>query len=42
MLAVLAIMGCFVYPASVALRAAGNRVASDSERGHDAMLKQAQ
>jgi hypothetical protein len=41
-LATAAIMGCFVYPASMALRAAGKSIADQSERGHAAMLEQAQ
>ncbi len=40
-LAVCAVMGCFVYPLSLAMRSTGNRIAQESERGHDAMLEQA-
>lgn len=39
-LAVCAIMGCFVYPLSLAMRSAGKRVAQESERGHEVMLQQ--
>ena len=41
-LAVCAIMGCFVYPLSLAMRSTGERIADESERGHDVMLQQAQ
>jgi hypothetical protein len=40
-LAVCAVMGCFVYPLSLAMRSTGERIADESERGHDAMLDQA-
>ena len=39
-LAVCAVMGCFVYPLSLAMRSTGERIADESERGHDAMLDQ--
>ena len=41
-LAVCAVMGCFVYPLSLAMRSTGQRSADESERGHDVMLQQAQ
>jgi hypothetical protein len=41
-LAVCAVMGCFVYPLSLAMRSTGQRIADESERGHDVMLDQAQ
>lgn len=40
-LAVCAVMGCFVYPLSLAMRSTGQRIAQESERGHDVMLEQA-
>jgi hypothetical protein len=40
-LAVCAVMGCFVYPLSLAMRSTGTRIAQESEKGHDAMLEQA-
>jgi hypothetical protein len=40
-LAVCAVMGCFVYPLSLAMRSTGARIADESERGHDVMLEQA-
>ena len=40
-LAVCAIMGCFVYPLSLAMQSTGKRIAQESERGHDVMLDQA-
>ena len=40
-LAVGAVMGCFVYPLSLAMRTTGQRIADESERGHDVMLEQA-
>lgn len=40
-LAVCAVMGCFVYPLSLAMRSTGQRIAQESERGHAAMLEQA-
>lgn len=40
-LAVCALMGCFVYPLSLAMRSTGTRIAQESERGHDVMLEQA-
>ena len=40
-LAVCAIMGCFVYPLSLVMRSTGERIAQESERGHDVMLDQA-
>ena len=40
-LAVCAVMGCFVYPLSLAMRSTGERIADESERGHDVMLDQA-
>jgi hypothetical protein len=39
-LAVCAVMGCFVYPLSLAMNATGKRIAQESERGHDVMLEQ--
>lgn len=39
-LAVCALMGCFVYPLSLAMRSTGERIAQESERGHDVMLEQ--
>lgn len=39
-LAVCAVMGCFVYPLSLVMRTTGARVAMESERGHDVMLSQ--
>lgn len=39
-LAVCAVMGCFVYPLSLAMRSTGQRIAQESERGHDVMLEQ--
>ena len=39
-LAVCALMGCFVYPHSIAMRSTGTRIAQESERGHDVMLDQ--
>lgn len=39
-LAVCAVMGCFVYPLSLAMRSTGERIAQESERGHDVMLDQ--
>ena len=39
-LAVCAVMGCFVYPLSLAMRSTGKRIAQESERGHDVMLEQ--
>ena len=39
-LAVCALMGCFVYPLSIAMRSTGTRIAQESERGHDVMLDQ--
>ncbi len=39
-LAVCALMGCFVYPLSIAMRSTGTRIAQESERGHDVMLAQ--
>ena len=41
LLAVAAVMGCFVYPLSLAMRSTGKRVAQECERGHDVMLRQA-
>ncbi len=41
-LAVCAVMGCFVYPLSLAMQSTGKRIADESERGHDVMLQQAQ
>jgi hypothetical protein len=40
-LAVCAVMGCFVYPLSLAMRSTGQRIAQESETGHDVMLDQA-
>jgi hypothetical protein len=40
-LAVCAVMGCFVYPLSLAMNSTGKRIAQESERGHDVMLEQA-
>jgi hypothetical protein len=42
LLATVALMGCFVYPASQAMRTTGKRIAQESERGHDVMLEQKQ
>jgi hypothetical protein len=39
-LAVCAVMGCFVYPLSLAMRSTGARIADESEKGHDVMLDQ--
>ena len=39
-LAVCAVMGCFVYPLSLAMNSTGKRIADESERGHDVMLEQ--
>jgi hypothetical protein len=39
-LGVCALMGCFVYPLSLAMRSTGQRIAQESERGHDVMLEQ--
>ena len=39
-LAVCAVMGCFVYPLSIAMRSTGTRIAQESEKGHDVMLDQ--
>ena len=39
-LAVCAVMGCFVYPLSLAMRSTGERIAEESEKGHDVMLDQ--
>jgi len=39
-LAVCAVMGCFVYPLSLAMRSTGQRIAQESEQGHDVMLDQ--
>jgi hypothetical protein len=39
-LAVCAVMGCFVYPLSLVMRTTGERIASESEKGHDVMLEQ--
>ena len=39
-LAVCAVMGCFVYPLSLAMRSTGTRIAQESEKGHDVMLDQ--
>ena len=39
-LAVAAVMGCFVYPLSLVMRSTGERVAHESERGHEVMLQQ--
>ncbi len=41
-LAICAILGCFVYPLSQAMRSTGKRIAQESERGHDVMLEQKQ
>lgn len=40
-LAVCAVMGCFVYPLSLAMSSTGKRIAQESEKGHDVMLEQA-
>lgn len=40
-LATAAVMGCFVYPLSMAMRTVGKRLADDSERGSAAILEQA-
>lgn len=40
-LGVAAIMGCFVYPLSLAMRSTGKRIAQESDKGYDAMLNQA-
>jgi len=40
-LAVCAVMGCFVYPLSLVMRSTGVRIAQESEKGHDVMLDQA-
>ena len=40
-LAVAAVMGCFVYPLSLAMRSTGARIAADSDRSHSAILDQA-
>lgn len=40
-LAVAAVMGCFVYPLSVAIRGAGAKLAADCEHGHETVLRQA-
>jgi hypothetical protein len=40
-LAALALIGCFVYPLSLAMRTTGKRIAEESERGHEVMLEQA-
>jgi hypothetical protein len=39
-LTVAAVMGCFVYPLSQAMRTVGARIAADSERSHGALLEQ--
>lgn len=39
-LAVAAVMGCFVYPLSIVMRSTGQRIAQESERGHEVMLQQ--
>jgi hypothetical protein len=39
-LAVCAVMGCFVYPLSLVMRTTGARIAQESEKGHDVMLDQ--
>lgn len=39
-LAVCAVMGCFVYPLSLVMRSTGARIAQESEKGHDVMLDQ--
>jgi hypothetical protein len=39
-LAVCAVMGCFVYPLSRAVGNTGQRIAQESEKGHDVMLDQ--
>jgi len=39
-LAVCALMGCFVYPLSLAMRSTGSHIAQQSEHGHDVMLTQ--
>ena len=39
-LAVCAVMGCFVYPLSLAMHSTGERIADESERGHNVMLEQ--
>ena len=39
-LVVAAMMGCFVYPLSIAMRSTGERIADESERGHEVMLAQ--
>ncbi len=39
-LAVCAVMGCFVYPLSLVMRSVGQRIAQESEQGHDVMLDQ--
>lgn len=39
-LVVAAMMGCFVYPLSLAMRSTGERIADESERGHEVMLAQ--
>ena len=35
-----ALMGCFVYPLSLAMRPTGARLVDDSDRSHEAMLNQ--
>lgn len=39
-LATCAILGCFVYPLSQAMRSTGKKIAQESERGHEVMLTQ--
>lgn len=39
-LATAAVMGCFVYPLSLAIRGVGAQLANEAERSHDALLEQ--
>jgi hypothetical protein len=39
-LAICAVMGCFVYPLSVVMRNAGAKLVADSDRAHEALLNQ--
>ncbi len=40
LLTVAAIMACFVYPLSLAMRSVGARFVADSDRSHAAILEQ--
>jgi hypothetical protein len=39
-LAICAVMGCFVYPLSLVMRGTGARIVADSDRAHEALLNQ--